>query len=331
MKKAYQKGFISKGILMGATLFAFTSVQAVEYPLPEQGNDVVGYVYSAKVKRGDNLGDFSKRHGIGFYEMLEANPGVHPHRPKSGTELIVPAQYVLPNVKREGIVINLAELRLYYYPKDRPVVVTFPIGIGREGWQTPVTKTSIIDKKKNPYWRPPESIRQEAAKYDVYFDDVVAPGPDNPLGKRAMRLGLGSYLIHGTNLKYGVGERVSSGCIRLHPEDIEALFAMVPVGTPVNIINEPYKVGLHNGALIMEAHRPLSEYRAEWGRSFEPAKTAINERVGGQFVNIDIGQAKSVASKQRGIPEVIGGQGGDQLVEISLPKKEHNDIIPGWF
>lgn len=193
--------------------------------------------------------------------MLEANPGTDPWLPKAGTQLTVPLQMILPDTPREGIVVNLAELRLYYYPKGEEKVIVYPIGIGQLGAATPVMVTSISQKIPNPTWTPTANIRKRYAKEGVTLPAVVPAGPDNPMGLFALRLarGTGQYLIHGTNAKFGIGMRVSSGCIRLRTEDIEALFARVPKGTRVQIINQPVKYAVEpDGKRYVEVHQPLS-------------------------------------------------------------------------
>ena len=191
--------------------------------------------------------------------MIEANPGVSPENPQPGTMLIVPSRYVLPNVPRVGIVINLAEMRLFYYVPLSKKIMSFPIGIGRLGWNTPIGKYKIIEKTKDPKWIAPESIRRWRAKQGVEIPKVWPAGPDNPLGQYAMRLSNPTYMIHGTNQPDGVGRRVSSGCIRLYPEDIEKLFKNVPMDTRVRLINQSYKAGFYRGHLMVESHLPLQE------------------------------------------------------------------------
>ncbi len=188
-----------------------------------------------------------------------------PWLPGAGTVVVVPKQRLLPRAPRSGIVINLPEHRLYWFPPtpagQQPVVWTFPVSIGKMDWNTPLGKTTIVAKVKNPTWTPPKSVREEHAKRGDILPPVVPAGPDNPLGLYAMRLGIpgGAYLIHGTNRPAGVGMQVTHGCMRLYPEDIEALFNMVPVNTPVMIVNQPYKWGWHDGELLIEVHPPLQE------------------------------------------------------------------------
>jgi len=209
--------------------------------------DIIGELSYYKVKEEDNLYAIARRFDIGIVELLSANPGVDPWQPKVGTELTIATMHILPNTPREGIVLNLSELRLFYYI-DANTVMTFPIGIGREGWQTPLGVTKIVMKRKNPVWTPPQSIRQENPE----LPDIMPAGPDNPLGLFALNLGWNNYAIHGTNRPYGIGKRSSHGCIRLYPEDIKILFDAIKVDTKVNVIDVPYKLGWKDEELFLE-------------------------------------------------------------------------------
>lgn len=231
------------------------------YELPPAGNDVVGAVTIVKARADDTLIDIARRHGLGYEDIVRANPNVDTWLPGEGTDVLLPTRYVLPPGERRGLILNLAEYRLYYFPEpdagEPAVVMTYPISIGRMDWETPLGLTSVIAKVTNPAWYPPESVRAEHAADGDPLPTVVPPGPKNPLGKHAMRLGLPGYLIHGTNRPAGVGMRVTHGCIRLFPEDIDYLFNQVDIDTPVRIINEPIKIGWHGDELLVEVHRTL--------------------------------------------------------------------------
>ncbi|MHA6311131.1 L,D-transpeptidase family protein [Pantoea sp. S-LA4] len=235
---------------------------ATEYPLPPPDSRLIGENVLTQVPDDKRpLEEIAARYQVGLLGMLEANPGTDPWLPKAGTQLTVPLQMLLPDTPREGIVVNLAELRLYYYPKGEDKVIVYPIGIGQLGAATPVMVTQISQKIPNPTWTPTQNIRKRYAKEGVTLPAVVPAGPDNPMGLFAMRLarGSGQYLIHGTNAKFGIGMRVSSGCIRLRSEDIEALFNSVPKGTRVQIINQPVKYAVEpDGKRYVEVHQPLS-------------------------------------------------------------------------
>jgi len=234
-----------------------TPTYALTYTI-KKDSDIVGEVQTATVLPGESLADIGRKFDVGIYEMLASNPSLHPKRPRSGSKVVVPSQFILPTAQRQELVINLAEMRLYYFHKDGNMVSTHPIGIGREEWETPVGQGTIIQKTKDPTWRPPASIRHWYEEHEMYLPEIVPPGPKNPLGKYAMRLSIPGYLIHGTNRPSGIGLRTSSGCIRMYPEDIESLYYKIPLGTSVRIVNKPYKIGKHYGKLYLEAHQLLT-------------------------------------------------------------------------
>ncbi|MGA7588609.1 MAG: L,D-transpeptidase family protein [Rouxiella badensis] len=252
------------GMLFASVFSAgMTASKAAEYPLPADNSRLIGENTTYVVPNdGKPLEAVAAKYQIGLIAMLEANPGVDPLLPKPGTVLTIPSQMLLPDTKREGIVINLAELRLYYYPKGENKVVVYPIGIGQLGRNTPEMVTSISQKIPNPTWTPTPNIRKIYLKEQgITLPGVVPAGPDNPMGLFAMRLaaGQGHYLIHGTNANFGIGMRVSSGCIRLRPDDIEALFNSVPKGTRVQVINQPVKFDIEpDSKRYVEVHQPLS-------------------------------------------------------------------------
>jgi L,D-transpeptidase ErfK/SrfK len=239
-------------------LLAATSASAAEYMVTE-GQDLIGAPRVIEARYEDTFPSIARAHNVGFEALRRANPGVDPWLPGEGTAIIVPAQFVLPRAAREGIIVNLPELRLYYFPDgESGRVITHPVSIGRMDWRTPLGRTTVVSKVRNPSWYPPESIRAEHAAMNDPLPAVVPPGADNPLGAHALRLAIpGGYLIHGTNKPGGVGMRVTHGCIRMFPEDVEALFSVVPVGTPVLIVDQPYKLGFGEEGLYLEAHEPL--------------------------------------------------------------------------
>ena len=254
--------FLFAGWLMSVALIASLQARATEYQLPAENSRLIGENVTTVVPNDHRpLEDIAARYKIGLLNMLEANPGTDPWLPKAGRELTIPQQMLLPDTKREGIVVNLAELRLYYYPKGESKVIVYPIGIGQQGIMTPTTVTRISQKIPNPTWTPTKNIRKRYAKQGITLPAVVPAGPDNPMGLFAMRLAYGSghYLIHGTNADFGIGMRVSSGCIRLRPDDVEALFNSVPKGTRVQVINQPVKYAVEpDGKRYIEVHQPLS-------------------------------------------------------------------------
>ncbi len=231
------------------------------YDLPPPGTDVIGALSTATARADDTLLDIARRHGLGYEDIVRANPDVDTWLPGEGTSVVLPTRYVLPPGPRSGVVLNLAEYRMYYYPTPEPgqpaVVMTYPISIGRMDWETPLGRTSVVSKVRNPAWYPPDSIRAEHLAAGDPLPRIVPPGPKNPLGDYAMRLGLPGYLIHGTNRPAGVGMRVTHGCIRMFPEDIDFLFNRVALNTAVRIINEPVKIGWSGDELLVEVHRTL--------------------------------------------------------------------------
>jgi len=266
--------YVSRTLLILATCLMADLCAAREYALPPEGSDLIGRIQKVQARQVDSLADIARTQGVGHLEIREANPGVDFWLPGEGAEVIIPSRHILPSAERRGIVLNLPEMRIYYYPKSASgsapaTVITHPVSIGRMDWQTPLGETRISSKVKNPTWTPPESIKEEWRADGRHLADVVPAGPDNPLGEYAMRLALPGYLIHGTNRPYGVGMRVTHGCVRMYPEDIEALFPQVEVGTRVVIINEPVKVGWWGDDLYMEVHPPLEEQDLgyEWLRS----------------------------------------------------------------
>ena len=229
--------------------------------LPESG-DIVGEIKYTRAEIGETIDEVGRRFNIGYYEMVRANPHADPIHPlAANTSLIIPSQFILPHVRRNGVVINLAEYRLYYFPADENVVITFPVGIGKEGWNTPLGLTKITAKVVNPGWRPTTKVLAAADEIGAPIPGYFPPGPNNPLGRHALRLGWPTFLIHGTNRVDGVGARVSAGCIRMLPDDIEYLFSIVSVGTPVRIINEPVKIGREKNSIYLQIHPLLIEQR----------------------------------------------------------------------
>ncbi|MCK6264298.1 L,D-transpeptidase family protein [Vibrio sp. ZSDE26] len=244
-----------------ALCFVSASAYSASYELPTEGSSIVGRTQYHAIQAGESLADIAKHYDVGFLSLMAANKGVDPFLPQTDYVLTIPSQVILPHVEYKGIVINLAELRLYYFEPDSDIVHIFPVGIGKIGRDTPEMETRISQVRANPTWTPPASIRKEYLEKGIELPAVVPAGPENPLGEYALRLayGAGDYLIHGTNKNFGIGLRVSSGCIRMDPKDIEWLFNQVDVGVPVKIIDEPIKVTLEpDRSVFLEAHEPLT-------------------------------------------------------------------------
>ena len=242
------------------------------HELPPEDAAVIGADATIRSHYEDTLPDIARRYNLGYEEIARANPGVDMWLPGEGTRILLPGRRILPPGLREGVVVNLAEHRLYYFPKpnknEKPVVITYPVSIGKMGKNTPLGQSYITAKIKHPSWYPPASVRKEHAELGDPLPAVVGPGPDNPLGDFMMRLGFGdgTYEIHGTNKPVTVGMGITNGCIGMYPEDVAVLFALVPIGTPVRLINVPLKVALSGGTLLLEAHPPVDAQ----GQSSEP-------------------------------------------------------------
>ncbi|HYL00457.1 MAG TPA: L,D-transpeptidase family protein [Steroidobacteraceae bacterium] len=280
----------------------------------EPGQTVVGEVQIITAGKDDTLTDIARRFNVGYEEILRANPKVDPWLPGEGHELVVPTQYILPNAPFTGVVINIAAMRIYYFPPvkrgERAVVLTHPIGIGKVGWRTPEGVTRIVRRQKDPTWRVPVSVLKEHHENGEDLDPVIGPGPDNPLGKFAFYLQWPSYLIHGTNKPAGVGLRSSHGCIRLYPEDIEQFFNMVPVGTEVRVVNQPFLFGWSNGQLYLQPLDVLEDDARDWSKaqrkllSKSLAKT-LQQELKTHHQQIDWDLVASLTRNPRGIPVPI--------------------------
>ena len=257
---------IAASALLCTLALAGQQAAAVEYQLPAANSRLIGenqeYVVPADNRPLEQIAsDFQ----LGLTNIMEANPGVDPYLPKAGSTLIIPHQLILPNAPREGIVINVAEMRLYYYPKGKNVVHVLPIGIGQLGVNTPENWITKVERKRaNPTWTPTENIRRRYAAQGKTLPAVWPAGPDNPMGLHALYIG-NLYAIHGTNATFGIGLRVSSGCVRLRADDIKYLFDHVPVGTRVQFVNQPVKTTVEpDGGRYMEVHEPLSRTEEEF-------------------------------------------------------------------
>lgn len=306
---------------------AAASARATVFDLPGPEAVLLGREERVVTSYEDTLYEIARRFSLGSEEVVRVNPGIDPWLPGAGKRVVIPGQRVLPPGPREGIVVNLPEHRLYYYPPAQPGqpqrVYTYPISIGKMDWRTPLGRTRIADKRENPSWVPPESVRREhIANGEPPLPAVVPPGPNNPLGAHAMRLALpGAYLIHGTNNPIAVGMAVTHGCIRMYPEDIAELFPMVTVGTPVTLINEPVKIAWVDGQLLLEAHPPVDAQ----GQSGEPELTVfeglLQEALGESVVAIHWDLARQELTRARGMPVVVGlAAEAPQPPESGLPQ-----------
>ena len=282
------------------------SALAVTYPLPPEGSRLVGSTLNITVPKDNHLPleAFAAQYGQGLSNMLEANPGVDVFLPKSGSTLVIPQQLILPNTVRQGIVVNVAEMRLYYYPPGSGTVEVLPIGIGQAGRETPRNWVTTVERKQEaPSWTPTANTRREYAKRGESLPAFVPAGPDNPMGLYAIYIGR-LYAIHGTNANFGIGLRVSQGCIRLRNDDIKYLFDNVPVGTRVQIIDQSVKYTTEpDGSRWIEVHEPLSRNRAEYESDNKvplPITPALRSFTQGS--GVDVNRANATLERRSGMP-----------------------------
>lgn len=238
-------------------------IDANTFFLSSSEQTIIGTPQIVFTKADDTFSDLARTYGLGYDELVAANPDIDPWLPGENAAVLLPTQFILPKVPKRGVILNIATKRLFYFPEsgegEPQKVLTYPIGIGRVGWETPLGETTVIAKAKDPSWWVPASVRREHAEMGDPLPSVVPPGPDNPLGTRVLKLNMPGYLIHGTNQPYGVGMRVSHGCVRLYPENIEYLYTLVDIGEVVSIVNEPFQIGRAGDAMFFEAHTPLED------------------------------------------------------------------------
>lgn len=294
-------------ILLLLSPFSFADT----YLLPLPGNDLIGKIQYAFLKPSEDIKQLAHRTDIGYYEILQANPTINPDKTYSWQKFTIPSAYLLPNTEKKGIVVNIAELRLYYYPENSNTVITYPVAIGMHGTGTgtPTGQFTIIEKLDHPRWYVPKSILVEMQKEAVYLPTVMEPGPENPLGEYGLRLNARTYLFHGTNIPPTVGRRASAGCMHLYPKDIKALYDNVSERTPVTIVDEPFKVGWVNGTLYFQAVQPLYEDREMWSGNYKAIyKKVIQDALQdtNQPVNVDWKKVSEMVKEATGIPEPIG-------------------------
>ena len=297
-----------------ALLFIFfinvSSLEATTHPMPTAGVDLIGSRVVVKSLAQETLLDIARQFDLGQKEILLANPNVDRWMPGKDTDVTLPGRFILPRAKRKGVVLNLPEMRLYYFHKNnqdkKPMVASYPVSVGRMDWNTPLGKGRIVKKDKDPTWRPPESLKLEAiADGENPLPDVVLPGPDNPLGRYALRLSIPGYLIHSTNKPYGVGMRVTHGCVRMYPEDIEELFPIIPIQTMVQIVNQPIKLGWQNKTLFMEVHPLMDEDQEENQNLTCMAYEMILTEIENIDAILDIKTIKKALQEQNGMPVPI--------------------------
>lgn len=299
-----QGGLRCRVLVFLAALLVFPTAPGKTYRSGDPGSDLIGATYHVTVRESETLLDIARAHDIGQEELLLANPGVDRWLPKPGARVLIPAQHILPAAERKGLILNLPEMRIYYFTADDEVV-TYPVSVGRMDWKTPLGRARIIRKQKKPAWHPPESVKQEAVASGETVPDVVPPGPDNPLGDYALRLNLPGYLIHGTNKPYGVGMRVTHGCVRLLPEDIEELFQLVKTNTQVQIVNQPVKVGWQDDVLHIEVHPPMEEHYEAKADLLRYALEVIYQELEERPAVLIGSRVKQAIEQQSGVPVAI--------------------------
>ena len=289
--------------LLGLMAMAVGSCQSVAESMVDV-DQLIGQSARHSVADGETLLDVARHGGMGYTELLAANPGVDPWLPEQGREVMLPTAHILPSHTGPGVVVNVGDLRLYYFAPDGGPVRSWPIGVGRAGLETPVGTTSVTEMMVEPVWWPTAEARAE----DPELPGVVPPGPDNPLGSHAIRIGQGSYLIHGTNAPWGIGRRVSRGCVRMYPEDIALLFDLVKPGTPVTVVDEPVKLGWQGGHLYLEVHPSGDQVdQLEQTGTFVPAvvdqlKVRVRDAAGDHRRRIDWSVVAATAEQRRGTP-----------------------------
>lgn len=314
-------------------------------PLPEQtekflltpGEDVIGAVQVVKVQKGQTLTDIGRRFNLGYTEMTRANPGVNVWIPPVGTRVVLPTQFVLPDAPHRGIVVNLAAMRLFYFPPrtsgHAQAVITHPVGIGRPQFPTPRGITHVISHQKNPVWVVPPSILAEHAKWGAPLPAVVGPGPLDPLGNYALHLGWPEILIHGTNKPVSVGWPVSHGCIHLFPEDIKELFYLVPNGTEVHVVNQPYVFGWKNGRLYMAAYGPLKGDKRPWKRDWRHLLSTLITHADRMALRkhhqrINWTRIGHLVASPRGVPVPVSGRHNERLMQVLADARRVQNRIP---
>lgn len=309
----YRSYGFSKALVAIALLLLATTALAKAY-VYDANTTLVGNIYSTTVSEGNTLIDIAREFGLGFEEIEQANPDLDPWVPGEGNLVILPRQFILPKAATyTGIFINLAEMRLYHY-EGGGKVLTYPISIGRDEWRTPVSGAKVIEKIVNPVWYPPKSVRRESEEDGDPLPMSVPPGEDNPLGKYAIQLNLPGYFIHGTNRPEGIGMRVTHGCIRMRPEDIEALFPEVDRGSNVIIEFWPHKVTLHKGVIYFEAHRGGYNAKSKDYLASSIAKVAALAKKNG--IRVDWERMIRVAKFGRGIPTPLNMDSSTKIVAI---------------
>lgn len=324
MKKAYL-------LCLLATIGLLSTAVARQYPSPEKGSDVIGYTEVIYPESGESFVELSVKYEAGYEELKWANPDSNYWTPSPQMPVVLPFEYILPSKKRSGIVSNIPEMRTYYYPPGEDVVYVYPVGVGRMDWKTPLGTWKMNRKQEAPPWYPPESIRREHLEMGKgLLPKVVPAGPDNPLGNHVLRLSLPSYLLHGTNDVTGIGMRVTHGCMRFFPHNIEELYRIVPVNTEVTFLNEPVKVGWKGDELVIEVHPPLEEDNLDYDGLRQIAYTILESYQNDSNIQmVDSRLIDAAIKKMSGLPTHIG-QKIDPNNHSLQPQKSGGAIDIDW-
>ena len=299
-------------------LLASTStLQALIFHLPPKGENVVGQLQYYVAEQGDNLSNFGMALDVGRDALKTVNPPFDPAQDlPAGVPVVVPSRFVLPPYPHQGIVVDLSTMRLYYYPPGTDLVMTYPIGIGKPGHMTPLGRTYVTRTKVDPTWTPPQSIRDYNKKRGIILPRVIRGGPDNPLGRRAIYLGIPQYLIHATNFPESIGSRGSFGCMRMMERDIEQLFPHVAKNTRVQIIEQPYLAGWANGQLFLEIHTPLNENRYAPSKLMAPVIKQLTALSILHHVAINWTKVRYAFSSANGMPTVVSDSSASEIGHI---------------
>jgi L,D-transpeptidase ErfK/SrfK len=310
------------------------TIQTNNFVLSEN-DSVIGQIAAVHSRKGETLPDIARHFGLGFNEIMHANKKLKIWQLTEASKVILPLEFILPNAPHEGVVINVANMRLFYFPTDSNTrspksVFSFPLGIGKEGWSTPLGETRIIRKTKAPKWHVPFSIREEHALKGDPLPAVIQAGPDNPLGAYAMHLGFPGYLIHGTNKPYGVGLRVSHGCVRMYPENIETLFSQASVGTKVTIVNQPYLIGWRDKMLFLEVHSSVDEHSKNIKQLKKQLLNKFKQKSETAGTTIDWDKVKKILAMSTGIPQpVLTTVNANTVSSHKIPLAKRPDTLYG--
>ena len=294
-------------IFLSSLLLVSTQTMALTYLIPATNQALIGELQYGSAQPNDTVVTMAERYDVGFNEMENANPHLNMVQGfGTGTVLKIPSQHLLPEQGRKGIVVNLPEMRMYYYPEGTNEVRTYPIGIGKIGKTIPIAKTTITRKTMNPTWIPTPSIREFNLEQGVILPRIMPPGPDNPLGKYGIYMGIPTYLIHSTIFPESIGRRASFGCVRMYESDIKEFFPAMKKGIPVIIINASVKTGWQNDRLYMEAYKPLEEHVAEPDASLPGMVHMIIDQTKDQKTLIDWQLVSYINKERDGMPHEIG-------------------------